>query len=510
MRRYRSQSAIAGLAVLLAASCSRGPSDAALAAQIKARFFSDSVVKTSAVTVAVNRGEVTLGGAVSGIDVELQALKLAMETEGVRKVNDKISVVRPPERPTPAEQAQAPGPRRSQKAVVTAAAAPAPEPAGPDQTQAAVPGTTRGAAQAQVPVQVAVVTPRPIVVAAPAEPAPGYAVPVPVGVVVDAPPSGDLRKPQSQFPVVLLATGPPGPATLFRQWGLGFNRANARARLDYQASGSTVEGSPRPTVDLGVFDMPIGNEQLSRALDLRVLRFPAAVWGVVPICNIGGTLETRNFSGEALAAVFSGKIANWDDVALRILNPQALMPSAPITVVHRSDPSDETWLFTDYLSAMSPDWKATIGGSPSVNWPIGRGAVGNAGVVNLVKSTPNSIGYVDASFAFQNVLRRCAVQNRAGRLAVADPGSLAAAAASAREFSAPVLNALETGAYPIASLLWLGAPRDNRRYRDKQDAMRSFVGWMLRQGQPDAAALGYGPLPTALVRLAEAQIRLIF
>jgi phosphate transport system substrate-binding protein len=259
----------------------------------------------------------------------------------------------------------------------------------------------------------------------------------------------------------------------------------------------------QPTADLAAFDVPVSDPLLSQALNLRVLRFPAAVGGVVPICNIGGTLQTVNLSGELLAAVFLGKITRWDDSALLMLNRQTVLPYAQINVIHRSDSSDETWLFTQYLSAASPDWKARIAASPSVAWPVGIGATGNGGVLQLVKETAGSIGYVDASFAFQNGLVSCAVLNRAGRAVKASPESLSAAAtalatAASPDFSASILDASGHGAYPIASLVWL-AVREQLPDQDKREAMRSFLGWMLNRGQPDGAALGYGSLPAPLV-----------
>jgi phosphate transport system substrate-binding protein len=501
MRRYRCVSAIAGLAVLFAAGCSRGPADAVVAAQIKARFFSDPLVKTSAVSVAVKRGEVVLGGTVTGVSVELQALKLAMETEGVRKVNDKISVVPPPEPPPVVAQATpAPRPRRSQiEPVAPPLAESLPEAPPRDQAQAA-PVIARGPAPPPVPVRVTVVTPRLVAAPAPAEPEPGYAVPIPIPVPVflNAAPAAEPRSTQSRA-VALIAGGPRFLETLFNAWSLGFGKADLRARIQYQPNDSASQR----TADFGVFDLPIDDRQLSRALDLRVLRFPVAVWGVVPICNVGGTLQTLNLSGEVLAAVYSGRILSWDDLAIRTLNPQAVMPTAPITVVHRSDPSDETWLFTEYLSAVSPEWKAQSGSAPSVNWPTGLGGAGNDGVLRRVSGAPNSIGYVDASFARQNGLRSCAVQNRAGRFVGASPASLTASAAVMPEATPPnpspsIVNPPGLDAYPIASVMWLGVPT---RLADpgKLNAMRSFLRWVLKQGQPGAATLGYGEPPKAVL-----------
>jgi phosphate transport system substrate-binding protein len=320
-----------------------------------------------------------------------------------------------------------------------------------------------------------------------------------------APLAAEPRK--AQFGVVaLIAGGPRSLETLFNAWDLGFGKADPRARIEYQPTDSASQR----TADFGAFDLPIDDRQLSRALDLRVLRFPAAVWGVVPICNVGGTLQTLNLSGEILAAVYSGRVASWDDLAIRTLNPQAIMPAASITVVHRSDPSDETWLFTEYLSAVSPEWKALPGSAPSVKWPAGPGGAGNDGVLRLVRGAPNSIGYVDASFARQNGLRSCSVQNRAGRFVGASPASLTASAAAMPKATPPdlspsIVNARGLDAYPIASLLWLGVPT---RLADpsKQDAMRSFLRWVLTQGQPGAAALGYGAPPKAVLESGQAQI----
>jgi phosphate transport system substrate-binding protein len=510
MRRYRFLSVIGISAVLLAAGCSRAPADSFIATQIKARFFSDPLVKTSAISVTVDHGEVTLSGGVSGLEVELQALKLAMLTEGVRKLSDKMTVIRPPEAPKTAAPAPTPQKRES-AAASTPPAEPAQEPA-PAEKAPVVAGVARVPAPSLPTVQptVRVIAPVRRVVTVPAEQAPSYAAATTiVGAIM--PSRAERERARDQSPVTLLAVGPVPPAELFARWGLRFAEADPHARIVYQANGQAGATDRRQqTADFGVFDMPVSDELLSRALNLRVIRYPAAVWGVVPICNIGGTLQGLNLSGGTLAAVFSGRTVRWDDPSIQTLNPQLTMPQAQITIVHRSDASDETWLFTDYLSAVSPDWKARLGASPSLTWPVGPGAAGNEGVLKLVRETPNSIAYIDVSFALRNRLNWCAVQNRAGAFVKASPNSLTAAAASPEtpipsDFSASIVNAPGADAYPIATLLWLSAPE---RFSDlnKIVAMRSFLRWMLTRGQTDAASVGYGALPQTLLSRAQGQI----
>jgi len=223
----------------------------------------------------------------------------------------------------------------------------------------------------------------------------------------------------------------------------------------------------------------------------------------VPTYNIPGVTSALNFTPEALAGIFLGKITKWNDPAIAGANKGVNLPAADIVVVHRSDGSGTTFIWTDYLSKVSEEWKSKVSKGTSVNWPVGLGGKGNEGVTGLIKQTPNSIGYVELIYAVQNNIPYGAVKNSSGNLVKADLASVSAAAAGAakempNDFRVSITNAPGKNAYPISSFTWLLIPQ---KFQDagKRDAIKGFLTWMLTDGQNSVETLSYAKLPKEVV-----------
>ncbi len=237
----------------------------------------------------------------------------------------------------------------------------------------------------------------------------------------------------------------------------------------------------------------------------KILHLPTVLGGVVPVYNIPGVDGELKFTGKVIAGVILGKITKWNDPAIAALNPGVRLPSTDITVCHRSDGSGTTYIFVDYLSKISPEFKKTVGVATSVNWPVGVGGKGNEGVAGLVKQTPGAFGYVELIYALQNKIAYGPVQNAAGEFAKASVESVTAAAAAAagampKDFRVSITNAPGKGVYPISSFTWLllyESPKDKAQGK----VMVDFVKWALTDGQKFAPALGYAPLPPEVVKL---------
>jgi phosphate transport system substrate-binding protein len=232
---------------------------------------------------------------------------------------------------------------------------------------------------------------------------------------------------------------------------------------------------------------------------------------VVPVYNIPGVTDELKFTGSVLADIYLGKIKKWNDPALAKLNPGVTLPATDVTVVHRSDGSGTTYIFVDYLSKVSPEFKTQVGVNTSVKWPAGVGGKGNEGVSGLVTQTPGSIGYVELIYALQNKIAFGAVQNAAGEFVKASVDAVTRAAASTSmppDFRVSITNASGAGAYPISSFTWL------LLYEDPKDkaagkAIVDFVKWALTDGQKYAADLGYAPLPESVIMLEQTAVNKI-
>ena len=305
------------------------------------------------------------------------------------------------------------------------------------------------------------------------------------------------------------------PAPIYQKWFQDYHKAHPDVQINYQSigSGGGIRQLTEGTVDFGASDMPMTDEQIKAITKAHTLHFPTVLGAVVPTYNVGGVSGDLKFSGETLAGIFMGKIKKWNDAALKKDNPGVNLPNEDITVVHRSDGSGTTFVWTDYLSKVSPDWKSKVGANTSVKWPIGLGGKGNEGVAGLVKQTPNSIGYVELIYAVQNKMGYGSVKNTAGTFVKADFNSVSAAAAGAAQempadFRVSITNAPGKEAYPISSFTWLLIP-DKIDNPVKKKALTDFLKWMLNTGQQNAQGMSYAPLPKPVVAKEEKQIALI-
>ena len=296
------------------------------------------------------------------------------------------------------------------------------------------------------------------------------------------------------------------PNPIYSKWFSEYQKVHPNVQINYQAigSGGGIRQLSAGTVFFGASDGPMTNEQI-QAAGFRILHLPTVLGGVVPVYNIPGVSAQLRFTGPVLADIFLGKITKWNDAAIRNINPGVELPGDEITVVHRSDGSGTSYIWCDYLSKVSPEYKRRVGVATSVNWPVGVGGKGNEGVAGLVKQTPGAIGYVELIYALQNKISYGPVQNSAGEWVTATTETVSNAASSAaknmpKDFRVSITNAPGKDVYPISSFTWLlvqESPRDLQRSRIVVD----FIRWAITGGQGFAPQLGYAPLPKAVVAL---------
>jgi phosphate transport system substrate-binding protein len=310
------------------------------------------------------------------------------------------------------------------------------------------------------------------------------------------------------------AAGATFPAPIYQKWFEEFHKAHPDIQINYQAigSGGGIRQLSEGTVDFGASDMPMTDDQLGKVTKYKVLHFPTVLGGIVPTYNVPGAADLK-FSGATLAGIYLGNIKKWNDPALKKDNPAANLPNQDITVVHRSDGSGTSFVFSDYLAKVSPEWKTKVGVNTSVNWPVGLGGKGNEGVAGLVKQTPNSIGYVELIYAVQNKMEYGSLKNLAGNFVKADFNTISDAAAGAAkempaDFRVSITNAPGKNAYPISSFTWLLIP-DKIGDATKKKSITDFLAWMMTTGQADAQALSYAPLPKTVVAKEQKQLALI-
>jgi phosphate transport system substrate-binding protein len=304
--------------------------------------------------------------------------------------------------------------------------------------------------------------------------------------------------------VKITGAGATFPYPIYSKWFSEYNKLHPNVEINYQSigSGGGIRQVTSRTVFFGATDGPMTQDQLLAAPG-KILHFPTVLGADVPVYNLAGVDSQLKFSGPVLADIFLGKVTKWNDAAIAKLNPDVKLPGTDITVVHRSDGSGTTYIWVDYLAKVSPEWKQKVGVNTSVNWPVGVGGKGNEGVAGLVKQTPGSIGYVELIYALQTKISYGTVQNMAGKFVAASTESVTAAAAEAAkkmppDFRVSITNAPGDGAYPISSFTWLllyESPQDKAQGK----IMIDFMNWALTDGQKFAAALGYAPLPQAVV-----------
>jgi phosphate transport system substrate-binding protein len=304
------------------------------------------------------------------------------------------------------------------------------------------------------------------------------------------------------------------PYPIYSKWFAEYNKLHPNVQINYQSigSGGGIRQLTNQTVFFGATDGPMTKEQLDGAPG-KVLHLPTVLGGVVPVYNIPGFDGELKFSGDVLAKIIMGTIAKWNDPALAKDNPGVNLPASDITVVHRADGSGTTYIFVDYLSKVSPEFKSKVGVATSVSWPTGVGGKGNEGVAGLVKQTPGSIGYVELIYALQNKIPYGSVKNTAGEFVKSSLESVTKAASAAAtqmppDFRVSITNAPGNGVYPISSFTWLlfyETPKD----KAKGKVMVDFMQWALTDGQKFANELGYAPLPDAVVKLEQDALKKI-
>jgi phosphate transport system substrate-binding protein len=294
------------------------------------------------------------------------------------------------------------------------------------------------------------------------------------------------------------------PYPIYSKWFSEYHNAHADVQINYQpiGSGGGIRQLTEATVDFGASDMPMTDEQLQEAeskLQTKVLNIPTVLGAVVPVYNIPGVSAELKFTPDVLAGIYLGRIANWNDKAIAAANPGVSFPNQEIVVVHRSDGSGTTIIWTDYLSKISPEWKSQVGSGTSVKWPKGVGGKGNEGVSGTVRLLPGAIGYVELIYAVQNKILFGSVRNSAGTFLKASLEGVTAAAASVpkmpADFRVSITNAPGKDAYPISSFTWMLIPVHSKDPA-KGKILADFLNWMVSGGQSMTSTLDYAPLPT--------------
>jgi phosphate transport system substrate-binding protein len=315
--------------------------------------------------------------------------------------------------------------------------------------------------------------------------------------------------------VLINGAGATFPYPIYSKWFDAYHKLIPNIQFNYQSigSGGGINQVTQGTVDFGASDGPMTDQQIKDFQAKRgnmILHFPTVLGADVPTYNVPGVTQELNFTPEALAGIFLGKITKWNDPELVKANPGVNLPAKGIVVVHRSDGSGTTYVWVDYLSKVSPEWKMKVGVGTSVNWPVGLGGKGNEGVSALVKQTPNSIGYVELIYAVQNKMGYGKVRNAAGSFVKADLATVTAAAAGAskqmpEDFRVSITNAEGKDAYPISSFTWLLIPN---KIPDaaKKKAIVDFLNWMLADGQNMVEALSYARVPKPVVDMEKKAI----
>jgi phosphate transport system substrate-binding protein len=303
----------------------------------------------------------------------------------------------------------------------------------------------------------------------------------------------------------LRGAGATFPAPLYQRWFELFQEIYPDVHIRYDTVGS-AEGIQRlkeGKLDFAGTEMPLSDDAMSESHQ-RFLHLPAVLGAVVVIYNVNGLHQDLNFTPEILSGIFLGKITKWNDPQIRKSNRGASLPEADIVVVHRSDGSGTTFVWTDYLSKISPQWKTSVGAGTTVRWPVGIGAERNDGVASTVRETPNSISYVEFIYAIQHELSFGAVRNAAGQFVKANISSITAAATAgtpSRDFRVSITDPPGKTAYPIATYTWLLLP-EHIEDANQKNLLTELLRWMLTEGQKKCSALGYAPLPAEVAKQA--------
>lgn len=324
--------------------------------------------------------------------------------------------------------------------------------------------------------------------------------------------SDSVRAVSSAAGVDLTGAGATFPYPIYSKWFSDYARETS-IRINYQdiGSGGGIRQLTERTVDFGASDAPMSDDELARA-KAPVMHFPTVIGAVAVTYNLPSLQAPLRLTGAVLADMFLGHITKWNDSRITAVNPGVVLPSTDVLVVHRAEASGTTYIFSDYLSTVSPDWAKAPGKGKELSWPVGIGAKGNEGVAGQVKQTPGAIAYVELAYAKQNNLPTALLENASGAFVAPSIGSATAAAAGVADklpnntdYRISIVNAPGAGAYPIASFTWLLV------YRTQTDAtkakkLKDFLHWYLHSGEGSAASLDYAPLPDVMKARLDARV----
>jgi phosphate transport system substrate-binding protein len=303
------------------------------------------------------------------------------------------------------------------------------------------------------------------------------------------------------------------PYPMYSKWFSEYNKLHPDVQINYQSigSGGGIRQVLNGTVDFGASDGPMTDEQLAQA-KTKILHIPTVLGAVVPAYNVPGISGEIKFTPEALAGIFLGRVQKWNDPAITQANPGVKFPDQSIIVVHRSDGSGTTFIFTDYLSKVSKEWESAVGKGTSPKWPVGLGGKGNEGVAGQIRQLQGSVGYIELVYAVENKITYGSLKNAAGNFVKATLDGVTEAAASApkmpADFRVSITNAPGKTAYPISSFTWLLIPAQAKD-PNKGKIMADFLTWMLNDGQKMTAQLSYAPLPANVVDKVKVAIKQI-
>jgi phosphate transport system substrate-binding protein len=314
--------------------------------------------------------------------------------------------------------------------------------------------------------------------------------------------------------VDLTGAGATFPYPIYSKWFSDYAQ-NTGVKINYQSigSGGGIRQLSEQTVDFGASDGPMSDQELAGAKGGSVLHFPTVMGAVVITYNVPGVTRPLNLSGDLIADIFQGKITKWSDARIVALNRGVSLPSSDILVVHRSDGSGTTYIFTDYLNTVSPSWSGSLGKGKDIKWPVGLGGKGNEGVAGQVSQTPGSIGYVELAYAKQNKLPYANVRNAEGRFVSPSIASVTAAAASMKlpkntDYRISIVNAPGKDTYPISSMTWI-LVYQNQPDKVKGTKLVNFLRWAYKNGEKSAATLDYAPLPASMVATLQDRLKTI-
>ncbi len=326
--------------------------------------------------------------------------------------------------------------------------------------------------------------------------------------------SGDSGPGTGGGTITLQGAGATFPNPLYQKWVSEYGKLHPNVRIDYQSigSGGGIKQIQAQTVDFGASDAPMSDADL-KATPGELLHIPTVLGAVVVTYNVASITQPLHLSPEVLADIFLGNVKKWDDARLKQDNPGINLPAADITVVHRADGSGTSYVFTDYLSKVSTEWKDKVGTDKSPKWPVGQGGKGNEGVTGQIKQQPNTIGYVELAYAVQNKLPAALIKNASGKFVEPSIDAVTAAAASASaqtpdDLRVSITNSAGENAYPISSYTYILAYKDQKN-AEKGKALVDFLWWGIHDGEQFAKDLQYAPLPAEIVKRAEAKINSI-